>query len=768
MHMTMKVARAAVAAVAVAGVLAPATAAAAPSLDAMARPGAVSGQRPVPGQGAVPGQGGRAVFLVNGARVVVGPRAGARGTAVTRPAGGGAAGPLMALSLAGKSYLLPPQAVPYLGRGLAPGLFDATAVASREQAGRLPVTVTYRSRAPRLPGVTVTHAAGGVAAGYLTEAGARAFGAALARQFAVDHARGSYGQDGMFGGGVSVALAGDGTAGRAAPPARHFPMHTLTVTGTDLAGRPDTGDEVWVLNVDNSNRFSDPLESISFFYHGTARYSVPSGHYLALAMFSDLSGTRLTGWHVTALPQFTVSRPAATVHLDARAATSKLQWVTPRPADARCCSTVFLVRAPAVGQAYFFEFNPWGIAMWVSPTRHTPLTGALRESTTAFLPSPANHPGTPYEYHLANAGPEGVIPPVRYVVRPASLATVAARYDQPAASTGGVAAFGYFPFQVRYRAPEGAAQLPVALPRRAIQYYSAGPSLLWLAQYVQAYSSETGGQADSFRVLHPGQRLPVSWNAFPLHPAPNTNLLGAVNPFATLPSASRAGNTLTLDITPFSDNVQGHTGSGFSRVPPGTVRGRYAIFSDGIKIAGGDAARAAHGHPDLRAAARLARGPHHIRFVLAAARTGPLYRLSPASRTVWTWRSAPRPGATLPAGWTCADNTRSCAVQPMMTVEYAVAGLSLRGSARPGRQVLRLAAGHLQLAKATPVTRAAVSVSFDGGTTWHPATVTGHRGSYTAVFTAPAGVTVSLRASAADAAGGAVTETITSAYQIAP
>ena len=104
-------------------------------------------------------------------------------------------------------------------------------------------------------------------------------------------------------------------------------------------------------------------------------------------------------------------------------------------------------------------------------------------------------------------------------------------------------------------------------------------------------------------------------------------------------------------------------------------------------------------------------------------------------------------------------------VQPMMTLDYAVAGLSLHGSTRPGRQVLHLSAGHLQLAKATPVTKAAVSVSFDGGKTWHPARLTGHDGSYTAVFTAPAGALVSLRTSAADAAGSSIAETITSAYQ---
>ena len=612
--------------------------------------------------------------------------------------------------------------------------------------------------------MTLTHAATGAAQGYLTQAGAEAFGAALARQFAADHARGSYGQDGMFTGGVSVALAGDGVPARAAPSQRRFPMHTLTVTGTDLAGQPDTGDIVSVINVDNIGRFSDPIASQNFFYHGSARFSVPAGHYMAIATF--YTGTRLTNWHVVALPQFTVSGPATTVHLDARTATSRLQWVTPRPVTRPRPGLVNFVRIPAVGPAFTFFYGVYGNALWVSPGTSTRLTGALRTVTDAQLTSPPHYHGTPYEYDLAYTASDGVIPPLRYVVRPATLATEDARYYQPAAAAGGWMAGGLFGFQFQ-RGGSSIAELGrrVNLPGREIQYYATGRSLLWFDSYFQSFRSGAGGQADSGRVLRPGQRLPVGWNAFPLHPAPNTNLLGAANPGATLPSASRAGDTLTLDITPFSDNVPGHTGSGFSSVPPGPVRGRYAVFSGGTKIAAGNAVRAAKGRPGLRTSVRLAHGPQHVRFVLAASRAGRLYRLSPASRTVWAWRSVPRQGATLPPGWACGNATRACAVQPMMTLEYAVAGLSLAGSVHAGPQLVHLSVGHLQLVKAIAVTRASMSVSFDGGRTWHPATVTGHGGSYTAAFTAPAGAKVSLRTSAADAAGGSVTETITGAYQ---
>jgi len=95
-----------------------------------------------------------------------------------------------------------------------------------------------------------------------------------------------------------------------------------------------------------------------------------------------------------------------------------------------------------------------------------------------------------------------------------------------------------------------------------------------------------------------------------------------------------------------------------------------------------------------------------------------------------------------------------------MTLEYAVAGESLHGSTHAGPQTIHLSVGHLQLVKGARVTRAAMSVSFDGGKTWHHAKLTGHGGSYSATFTARAGVKVSLRTSAADAAGGSVTEII--------
>jgi hypothetical protein len=75
-----------------------------------------------------------------------------------------------------------------------------------------------------------------------------------------------------------------------------------------------------------------------------------------------------------------------------------------------------------------------------------------------------------------------------------------------------------------------------------------------------------------------------------------------------------------------------------------------------------------------------------------------------------------------------------------------VAGLSLKGSTRSGRQQVVITADHLQLAPASPVTHASLQVSFDNGKTWHAARVTKtSAGHFRAVFLSPPGAMVTLR-----------------------
>ncbi len=704
--------------------------------------------------------GQQPVFLVTGELITTGTA----GVSITAGAPGdepGPVGPLQELRLGGKTYVLPVTGVPYLGRGLDPSLFQPSVLAGAEPGGRLAVRVGYSGTVPALPGVRITSSGNGAAAGYLTAAGARTFGAALARQFATDHARGSYGQDGLFGGGVDITLAG--APGPVPVPA--FPMHTLTVTATNLRGRPDTGDLVIVGNVDDPVRFCCYPEGVNFFYRGTAKYSVPAGHYWAVGVFFPGSGRSV---RLVVLPQFTVGG-ATTVHLAERSASSKVAFTTPRPAALQAAMFT-LFRGAGNGDLFILGWLGGGIngiSLWVSPATSKPTVGTLQSTTSGQLTSPPGAPGTPYAYNLGYAGPPGVIPAQHFGVSAASLATVHERYYQDVASTGSWCTIGGA-LTSSGAGLFGCLYLPVRLPGTQTQYLSTGPTVVWQTSYGESPTSDAGGQSDDVRSFHAGQQATQDWNAYPLHPQPDVQVLHGrlAAQFPVFPSAFRAGNTLTLDTTPFSDNYPGHTGTGWSGGPGVKVSGSYAIYQNGTEIA--------HGNPaNGISPVRLTATPSVITFTLTTSRQGPMFQLSPHTTTTWTWHTARRPAATVPPSWFCGLTStgylRHCAVQPMMTLTYHIQRLGLDGTSAPGPQAITLTAGHLQLATATPIARAAVKVSFNGGQSWRSAHLTALGGGHFRItFNAPAGAGVTLRAHATDAAGGSVTETILRGYQVAP
>ena len=699
----------------------------------------------------------RPVFLVTGEQVSIGTT-GPAGVTVTTAGPGqatGSAGPLQTLSQGGTTQVMPVTAAPYLGRGLSPALFEPRALARAESAGRLPVRISYSAGLPALPGVTITSSSGGTATGYLTAAGARVFGSALARQYAADHARASYGQDGILD-RVDISLAGTPAPAPVARPA--YPMHTLIVKGTDLAGHPDNGDLIGVFNMDNATRYGGAVED-GYFYHGTARFSVPAGHYYAMATFC--CGPGRSALHVVLIPQFTVGRAGtATLHVSERSASSRIAFTTPRPAVVQ--DEEFTVyRRAARGGGFLQDWEGGGrtgVSLWISPTTAKTTAGTLQTETQATLTSPSSARGTPYAYGLDFPGPRGIVPAQHFRPGRASLATVHERYYQDAKSPGSWCAIGGYIF------PDGTSILsclflPLRLPQAQTQYLSAGPSVVW----ANTYSWAEGGQNDVVRTYHAGQQLTQDWGAYPLHPQPYAQGVHGrlAAQFPTLVSASRVGNALTLRMTPFSDNVPGHTGTGYTGGRKAGVTGSYAIYQNGVRIA--------HGNPARQVSpVRVSGRPSLIRFTLTARRDRPLTRLSPASRTTWTWHTRRQPTAAVPPGWVCGPaGSRRCAAQPMMTLDYHVTGLALNGTTAAGRQAIGLDVGHIQLGGHSRITRVTARVSFTSGRSWRQATVTtlGH-GQFRITFTARPGAYVTLRTSATDAAGNSVTETIQNAYQI--
>lgn len=720
----------------------------------------------------------RTVLLINGDRFAVTTLPGSAGPVpVATRLPGGPAGGTASISLRGAVYKIPYAALPYLGRGLDPNLFNLTTLLSQEQGDRLPVVIRFAGRVPALPGITITRTARGTATGYLTASSARAFGAALTRQFITDHARASYGADGMFGAGASISLAGDpASAARPIRSARTasgsgFQLHTLTVSATDLAGQPDTGDFVIVLNVDNPVQFSDLGEAIEPFDGGIARFSVPTGNYFAFGFFTDVTGHLVTGVRFTVLPQFAVSGDV-TVQTTERAADSKVTMLTPRPA--RVLAEIFqITRVPSAGQPVVLSFSSDGtVPLWVSPTSEHPTVGKLATVTSALLFAPGRSPR--YFYGLSYQDVSGLVPSQRFQVLASGLATIAARYYFGARLGGDIQQDAVYPDPVG-----SGLGLFIGFPlpfRSPVEYVTASPSLMWFT-ILDREASASGGflivnqQIDS-RIYQAGQRVSEDWNRYPLHPAPEVSLPGTAAFVPAVASASRAGNELTMLVTPFSDNVPGHIGSGlaneFSHEPGTLVAGRFEVDQNRVKIAGGNAVQTLW-------QARLSPKPSVIRFTLDATRAGRAYPLSARTRTVWTWRSAPEPAATLPAPWICgsalADKwTTHCSAQPLLWLDYRVSGLRLDGSARAGRQALTVLASHFQPSASTAaITRAVVQVSFDDGKTWHAASVTSSGpGRFLATYTAPRTARyVELRVTAADAAGSTITETLPRAYKIA-
>jgi hypothetical protein len=407
-----------------------------------------------------------------------------------------------------------------------------------------------------------------------------------------------------------------------------------------------------------------------------------------------------------------------------------------------------------------------GLSLWVSPTTTKPTVCGLRSYTSATLAAPPKTKGTQYFYNLDFQGPDGTIPRQRYVVTPADIATVHEVYYQDVRSVGIWGPFAFFTGQ----GSSSAVLFPFQLPGRQLQYFSADPDLAWQFDYTANENSFDFCPCDASRTLAAGGQQTADWNAYPLHPQPDVQLLaGAAGRAAPqYPSAFRVGNLLNLFETPFSDNYRGHTGAGYYGPFASVLADSYAVYQNGRLIARGNPA---NGILPVAVSSK----PSTIRFVLNAATWGALYPLSPASSTVWTWKSRAEPAAKVPASWYCGYSIvgqnlvllHQCAIQPLLTLNYRVAGMSLTGHTAPGPQTVDVSVGHLQQSAPSAVTGMTAAYSLNDGQSWQPASVTAAGGGRFSIgFSAPAGTDVTLRVSATDAAGGSITETIVRAFGV--
>ncbi|MFC0430745.1 hypothetical protein [Kutzneria buriramensis] len=699
----------------------------------------------------VPGAdaGSVSVTLVTGDRIV-GSAGG--GPVATIPSEGDG-GPMLSFTdPTGDRYVVPSVAAPYAGRQLDLSLFDVSALARARTRDGIPVELSFATGATPVapPGVTLTAASGGVARGYVNVASTSRFAAMLRERIGADIAAGREPGTGPLPGGlVRMALAAPTTPGPATPA---YPMRVVQLTTVGLSGQL-ANSFVTLFNVDSARR----LPGKALFTHGEIqRLAVPEGHYVALSFFYDFDqhGRLVAGRWVT--PGFTVSDSGAvtTIGIDERSASSRISVATPQQA-AEDGMTVTFIPQDAAGQTGLVV-TAGGAASHGADFYVTP-TSAAAVGNLRFLVSWGGQSATA-RYDVA-FGSNNVPAVNAYTVDPNELAVVRQRFFADPTDTPR-AAFLKAPLDpvtgriggLVYGNPGG-----VPAPGEVTEYVGTADGGQWL-QMTQMPGNVLYSADD--RTFTAGHHYSIDWGhgpqtaEFGQHSGPHQWWNSIQYPHCL---ACSDGGTLSLF---FADDAADSDPTHQGTVLDATTR--ITLYRDGTQVVDGQNA----------VGTVVTSAPGAYRAVFDVDRgTQPTGSHSSHTHTELTFRDLP--GSALPAGNTCFGESAAtaCHILPVLTLNYQLA-TDQTGTSTAPRQLMRLDVAHLSYDGAgshDPITSVTVAVSFDG-TTWQPATVHRDNGQYLVAWPNPTsaqGTSPALRVTAADAAGGSITQTVTNAYTIA-
>lgn len=735
-----------------------------PSADATsARPPANSDRDPGPGGpgSSVAPAAPRTITLVTGDRFAV---TGDAGTfSISR-----IDGPSRAFesyrSASGDRYLVPVEALPYLGRGLDPSLFDISSLLQVSTAAtRVPVVMALAPDAAVPAGITLSRAARGMASGYATAASGAAFAAALKARIGADIAAGRHaGSTRPFDGLASISLAAPARTTPAPAPA-DLPTRTLTIDTTDLTGAPTDNVSGLLMNADSLAAWNDSVTTVN----GVARLQVPAGHYAAQFTFADYDAHgEATAIRLVTLADFDV--PAAsqgtTIAVDERAARVPITFSTPRPAT-EANTTITVNRWDAAGAlgggliAGDFGQGP----AYFSNTQPAARVGRQRYVVTWSGIGPAT--GSQYRYDLAY-GSDDV--PAHQTHRPTAASLAAVQdvfYDDPALPVPA----GFFPenfASAAYDTPGGTFVMPFAPPLYAgevTDYLGTGDGGAWMQAYITPNAVYDFSDVHTYR---PGRAYRVEWAHGPLAPNAGQHTGPTGEPGCV---ACVSGTEMYLEFSRLGDSEPDHSGA--TGASTGGVSTHFTVYQDGKALIDQDNNRSAllTGVPDV---------PTTYREVFDTYPTG-IGSPSQSTTTHTDLTFVYRPHAhadTLPADDWCSSGQvlpAPCRILPVLSLGYDLATDQSNTSHR-ALQTLDLSVGHLSYdgrGSHAPITSVTVSVSLDAGATWHPASVrhTARPGHYAVTWPNPSassGTSPDLRVTATDAAGGSISQTIDNAYTI--
>jgi hypothetical protein len=508
----------------------------------------------------------QSVTLVTGDRVTVNDIGGRTSYAVVGKSGG--SGPFESYQTpAGEHYLIPAEAVPYLGRQLDAALFDVTALLrdGLTSGSRIPVSLSFASgvtpTAP--PGITLTSVGTSSATGYLTAASGTAFAAGLKASIGADVQAGRQpGTGPLFGGVASISLGAPGAAGQSVQP--RYPLHILQMNAGDLAGAPAGNAFAVVFNTDSISRANAFMPIAG----GIARIAVPAGNYSAVVSFVDFDTQgNVTANRLVSLGDFAVAATGTTtVTADERTATVPITVTTPRPAVQDEMDLGWW-RKDAAGNSGSMDFLDFGSGPpYYANTQPAVTTGSFRLHLQWGGAGPATGPA--YRYDVAY-GSDAILPNQSHPVRPDQLATVHQTfYSDPASSTGGSFLNGpQDGFLSGYSQISGGELYSGPLT----QYIGGGD------QWWQTYSTPTGVQfLGDLQTFRPGHDYRLEWAHGPL--APNVGKhVGPTSFYACFACAS--GSALSLGFSLGGDSQPDHTTFSFFG---GSTH--YTVYQNGVVV----------------------------------------------------------------------------------------------------------------------------------------------------------------------------------------
>ncbi|GGQ13967.1 hypothetical protein GCM10010140_50210 [Streptosporangium pseudovulgare] len=717
------------------------------------------------------------------------------------PGGSPAGGTFSQFTLGGDTYVVPSEAVPYLGKTIDMRLFNigylVRAKLDDERSATLPVTVRAgRARAEALPATSVTAAAGGAATATVTKKDAAALGRLLAETWrdAKGAAVGTLPDVERIELAVPEGapepppspLAADAPATKAAAGGLRY--HMLTVDSIDRDGTPGTMIGA-VQNVDDG-----ALATFGFAFPGEAKKSfmVPEGTYSIMATVLTAPGTDLTAKTALVIkPEVRVTSDTSVV-LDARDAVPyRPVLATPPQAPLIRSDSLAFLRTSVAGDRT--GVSPSGmVAGFLWQTISDPVTGSPDLYVTPTKPVKRgrfNFAGFTMLAENADSGPQmgatyklvfpygDVVPAtMTQTVKKSELAAMRSTLYNTAsdhASPGPLNRLSYV-FLPWGWSDAGHGNLP-ATGERVDYVYSTKPDQVY---WQHAMGTDTQERLYGVRrKLRPGQEVREVWNLGPRTPSAGATYVQEARPgmggtpdmevdepLLQVCLACRQGSLGTVYLTGFADSEPLHSAE------EQYAASRLTFYRDGKPAF--DLGTGGYS-PYLPAPVTLPLLPRPADYRLVWNFASQANAQS-QSRTEWTFRAGPGDtAAALPDTVQCADPTRGCSFLPLLFVHWNLA-LDFDSRAEAGQAFdVGFRVSHQEhQAPPTRVT-ATVEVSYDDGKTWSEpkAATAGPGGTFTAPITHPDYSEpvrwVSLRVTAQAAGGGTVTQTNIRAYRLA-